>query len=72
MYLNFLCFRKQSDQDLASYQEQLMEATVALLMARDVRAKSADLENRGNNQEIAVVGKITVTPLLSYVTRYLL
>jgi hypothetical protein len=45
-------FRKESGegQDLtgsAAYQDQLLEATALLLRTRDVRAKSADLENKG-------------------------
>jgi hypothetical protein len=48
----FTLFRKESveGQDLpgsAAYRDQLLEATALLLRTRDVRAKSADLENKG-------------------------
>ncbi len=52
-YICYTFFRKESveGQDLpgsAAYQDQLLEATALLLRNRDVRAKSADLENKGN------------------------
>jgi hypothetical protein len=40
-------FRKESGEGSAAYQDQLLEATALLLRTRDVRAKSADLENKG-------------------------
>jgi hypothetical protein len=51
-YIRYTLFRKESveGQDLpgsAAYQDQLLEATALLLRTRDVRAKSADLENKG-------------------------
>ncbi len=46
-YICYTLFRKESGEGSAAYQDQLLEATALLLRTRDVRAKSADLENKG-------------------------